>query len=125
MSNDIKAAQILGLGEEQLSTADSILQMKTALTELAVVIGDAISPAVVGVSKVIVAFANGLSDIIYAKYTLITISPNSLCYNFNKMKHSNNYLLDCLVNVYSCKWREIKDNKDTLIYGMVREEIFK
>lgn len=53
-----------GLGEEQLSTADSILQMKTALTELAVVIGDAISPAVVGVSKVIVAFANGLSDII-------------------------------------------------------------
>ena len=52
------------LGEEQLTTADSILQMKTAVFELAVTLGDQLSPFVVELSGKLVKLTNDFGDLV-------------------------------------------------------------
>ena len=52
------------LGEEQLTTADSISQMKTAVFELAVTLGDQLSPFVVELSGKLVTMINQWGEFI-------------------------------------------------------------
>ena len=52
------------LGEEQLTTADSISQMKTAVFELAVTLGDQLSPFVVELSGKLVKLTNDFGDLV-------------------------------------------------------------
>ena len=53
-----------GLGEEQITTADSIAQMKTSIFELAVTLGNQLSPFVVELSGKLVTLTNRFGDFV-------------------------------------------------------------
>jgi hypothetical protein len=55
---------VSNLGEEQLSTADSIAQMKSSLFELAVTLGDQLSPFVIDLSGKLVTLTNQFSSLV-------------------------------------------------------------
>ncbi len=55
---------VSSLGEEQLTTADSISQMKTAIFELAVTLGDQLSPFVVELSGKLVTLTNEFGNLV-------------------------------------------------------------
>ena len=55
---------VSNLGEEQLSTADSIAQMKASLFELAVTIGNELSPFVIDLSGKLVTLTNQFSSLV-------------------------------------------------------------